>query len=66
METKTVELHSGSGTLDLRVLRAVLDLWWRNYTTRRELLTLDDHELSDIGIDRATAVLEGRKPFWRS
>jgi uncharacterized protein YjiS (DUF1127 family) len=32
---------------------------------RRKLMTLDDRMLSDIGISRADAEAEYRKPFWR-
>jgi uncharacterized protein YjiS (DUF1127 family) len=30
------------------------------------LLTLDDRTLDDIGISRAEAQAESRKPFWRA
>jgi uncharacterized protein YjiS (DUF1127 family) len=33
---------------------------------RRQLLEMDDHELKDIGITRAEAELEGRKPIWKA
>jgi uncharacterized protein YjiS (DUF1127 family) len=33
--------------------------------SRSELMTLNDHELLDIGISESTAKFEGRKPFWR-
>ena len=36
------------------------------YRQRRELLALDDRMLKDIGLSRADAFREGRKPFWRS
>jgi uncharacterized protein YjiS (DUF1127 family) len=32
---------------------------------RRELLELDTHTLSDIGVSRCQAIAEGSKPFWR-
>ena len=32
---------------------------------RRELLELDTHVLSDIGVSRHQAIEEGSKPFWR-
>ena len=31
---------------------------------RRALSRLTDHELADIGIDRATALREAARPFW--
>ena len=36
-----------------------------NYRTRRQLLLLDDRALNDIGVTRAEALQEGRKPFWK-
>jgi uncharacterized protein YjiS (DUF1127 family) len=33
--------------------------------SRRLLLALDDRMLSDIGLDRAAARIEGEKGFWR-
>jgi len=33
---------------------------------RRQLLEMDDHQLKDIGITRAEAELEGRKPIWKA
>lgn len=38
--------------------------WNARYRQRRELLTLSDHMLKDIGISRAQAENEGRKEFW--
>ena len=41
----------------------------RGYVVRRQrraLLALDERMLKDIGISRADALQEGRKPFWRS
>jgi uncharacterized protein YjiS (DUF1127 family) len=32
--------------------------------SRRLLLALDDRMLSDVGLDRATARVEGEKGFW--
>jgi uncharacterized protein YjiS (DUF1127 family) len=43
---------------------AVLDIWYQRYTQRRDLRQLDDHLLADIGISRAAAEVESRKPFW--
>jgi len=41
-------------------------LTWRDRSRERhQLLTLDDRLLADIGIDRADAVQEAKKPFWR-
>ncbi len=40
-------------------------LWQTRAEQRMRLLTLDDHELRDIGVTRAEAEAEARKPFWR-
>ncbi len=32
--------------------------------SRRQLMSLDDRLLKDIGVDRATAQIEGRKSVW--
>jgi|GEM_PF-492099 len=41
-------------------------LWQTRADERMHLLALDDHELRDIGVTRAEAEAEARKPFWRS
>jgi uncharacterized protein YjiS (DUF1127 family) len=32
---------------------------------RQALLQLEDHQLTDIGLTREQAELEGHKPFWK-
>jgi uncharacterized protein YjiS (DUF1127 family) len=39
--------------------------WRRRTRSRRELLTLNEHMLKDIGITRVDAQYEAAKPFWR-
>ena len=39
--------------------------WHDRAKSRRALLAMDDHALSDIGISRATAEYEANLPFWR-
>lgn len=38
--------------------------WYERYSQRQQLRRLDDHLLADIGLTRAQAVAEARKPFW--
>lgn len=48
--------------------RAIVPIWrlyLQRYRTRTSLLQLDDVQLADIGLTRAQAIREGRKPFWR-
>jgi len=45
--------------------KSLFALWARNYQTRRALNGMERHRLLDIGIDRAQANHESRKPFWR-
>ena len=40
-------------------------VWARRRRQRLQLKDLDDHILRDIGISRAEADREMRKPFWR-
>ncbi len=39
--------------------------WQRRVNERRHLMQLDDRLLADMGITRADAEHEYRKPFWR-
>lgn len=43
----------------------LIEHWNINFTSRRHLRDLDESRLLDIGIDRATAEKEAKKPFWR-
>ena len=40
--------------------------WQKRHRMRRELLSLDDRLLRDMGLSRCDAEREGRRPFWRS
>jgi uncharacterized protein YjiS (DUF1127 family) len=46
-------------------LRKLAVRWWRNFVSRRELLSLDDRALGDLSLSRVDALAEGLKPFWR-
>ncbi len=48
-----------------RVLDHVLE-WRRRYRSRHQLKMMSDHMCKDIGISRADAWREGRKPFWKA
>ncbi len=43
---------------------SIVALWLERGRSRRVLATLDDHQLRDIGVSRADALLESAKPFW--
>lgn len=45
--------------------RLRMQRWYINWRTRRQLLQLDRHQLSDIGVSLAEAVAEADKPFWQ-
>ena len=49
----------------LRDMFDVVSTWGERARERRQLLSLDDHALRDIGLTRAEAEDEWRKPFWR-
>lgn len=44
---------------------ATLQVWYERSRQRRHLARLEDRLLRDIGIDRARAMEETSKPFWR-
>lgn len=48
----------------LRLLR-ISRVWRERCRQRQHLVSLDDHHLDDIGVTRAQAQREYRKPFWR-
>lgn len=39
--------------------------WRQRSHSRRDLLTLGEHELRDIRLTQLDAISEARKPFWR-
>ena len=41
-----------------------IEAWLEISRQRRTLATLDDRMLKDIGISRASAKFEARRPFW--
>lgn len=46
-------------------IRSQLRQYRHYHRSRRQLLALDDRLLEDIGINRAQALEEGRKAFWK-
>jgi uncharacterized protein YjiS (DUF1127 family) len=50
----------------VRKILTVLSVWNERARERRQLATLDDRLLSDIGISRCDVVREYDKPFWES
>lgn len=44
----------------------LLRIWLERDRSRRELASLDDATLRDIGISRAEARFIGDKPFWKA
>lgn len=46
-------------------MRIMLLLWHERARQRHLLMELDDRMLKDMGISRADAYHEARKPFWR-
>ena len=42
----------------------IVTTWDMKRRTRRQLRTLDDRLLRDVGIERDAALTEARRPFW--
>jgi uncharacterized protein YjiS (DUF1127 family) len=47
------------------VIHDTLCVWSERLRQRRQLLSLSDQMLSDIGVSRVDAFKECEKPFWR-
>lgn len=48
---------------DKKILTLV-QCWWRNYRTRKQLKDLPDHLLNDIGLTTEQAHQESMRHFW--
>lgn len=57
--------HRADPTGFARPLLRQIALWLRRSRTRRQLWTLSDHELRDLGLERSTADREALRPFWK-
>jgi uncharacterized protein YjiS (DUF1127 family) len=58
--------HDDTQIVGLIVLAwRIVTFWSDRARQRRVLAELDDHLLDDVGITRAQALEERRKPFWR-
>ena len=51
--------------LPARIMDHLL-IWQERAAERAHLASLDDHLLKDVGLTRAQADVEARKPFWRA
>jgi uncharacterized protein YjiS (DUF1127 family) len=60
--------HFPASALVARARHAVeiAALWRRRARERKQLAAFDDRLLRDIGVSRADALREYRKPFWRA
>ncbi|WP_259781123.1 DUF1127 domain-containing protein [Aestuariispira ectoiniformans] len=44
----------------------LVTVWQSRNAQRHHLMELDDRLLHDLGMTRADAIVEARKPFWRA
>jgi uncharacterized protein YjiS (DUF1127 family) len=67
--------HSGSPLIDALLVRALtgrkvllrrIAEWQQRAAGRRELMTLTERDLNDIGIARSDAEAEASKSFWEA
>lgn len=66
MTTQAKKIRHTSLNILIRGLPTLFDRWNINFNSRKQLLELSDEQLRDIGIDRVTAMQEGRKSFWQN
>ena len=50
----------------LAAIFATLGHWYDRWHQRRQLESLPQHMLNDLGLSRADVYREASKPFWRS
>jgi uncharacterized protein YjiS (DUF1127 family) len=60
-----IEHHIRSIARGTRQGVTLLLVWHERARQRRQLETLSDHMLRDIGLSRADVLAEATKPFWR-
>jgi uncharacterized protein YjiS (DUF1127 family) len=68
MSTEAISASQGPGSRIegmLSMVATTMIRWNNRRRTRRDLAGLSDHMLRDIGLTRADAFFECRKPFWR-
>jgi uncharacterized protein YjiS (DUF1127 family) len=67
--------YSGPSLIDALLVRALsarkaflgrIAEWQKRSSGRRQLMTLSDRDLHDIGISRTQARAEASKPFWEA
>ncbi|MGK0526295.1 MAG: hypothetical protein ACI92N_003963 [Pseudomonadales bacterium] len=65
-DEQSIEKQRIDHSSNLRInLTARLERWLINWRTRRQLASMPDFMLKDIGISRSQAEQEHKKPFWK-
>jgi len=65
VSTTRTDLQGNFWFASLSDVAEMVSVWLRRSRTRRRLAELEDRELRDIGVSRAQALDESKKPFWR-
>jgi uncharacterized protein YjiS (DUF1127 family) len=65
VRTTGTDLHGNIWFAIPSNVAGTVGVWLRRSQTRRRLAELEDRELRDIGVSRAQALDESKKPFWR-
>lgn len=64
-QTKAINIKENLAKINLSNIYQGLQAYYTKYRTRRQLASLTDKQLNDVGITRKQAVIESRKPFWK-
>lgn len=62
---RAFRVEEGMSYLSIEKTKSTFRLYSQRARQRRQLLELSEHALEDIGVTRAEAMAEARKPFWK-
>jgi len=64
-QARHINLKEKKVKINLSYIFQALQAYYTKYRTRQQLISLTDEQLNDIGLSKAQALIESRKPFWK-